>query len=143
MFIDLGYSCYSVSIVDFIQGKLIVRATVCDYTLGGRNFDDVIVEHLADVFETKHKINVRNNAKAMLKLQVAGEKAKKILSPQGVSEAPANVECLAEDIDLNVSLTKEDFETKSKFLIDKLAGPINQCLAEAGLTKEEKIIFVT
>ena len=50
MFIDLGYSCYSVSIVDFIQGKLIVRATVCDYTLGGRNFDDVIVEHLADVF---------------------------------------------------------------------------------------------
>lgn len=137
MFIDLGYSCYSVSIVDFIQGKLIVRATVCDYTLGGRNFDDVIVEHLADVFETKHKINVRNNAKAMLKLQVAGEKAKKILSPQGVSEAPANVECLAEDIDLNANLTKEDFETKSKFLIDKLAGPINQCLAEAGLTKEE------
>jgi len=137
MFVDLGYSCYSVSIVDFIQEKLTVRATVCDYNLGGRNFDDVIVEHLAEVFETKHKINVRNNAKAMLKLQVAGEKAKKLLSPHGVTEAPANVECLAEDIDLNVMLTKEDFENKSKFLIDKLAGPVNQCLAEAGLTKEE------
>lgn len=137
MFVDLGYSCYSVSIVDFIQEKLIVRATVCDHTMGGRQFDDVIVEHLAEVFETKYKINVRNNAKAMLKLQVAGEKAKKLLSPQGVTEAPANVECLAEDIDLNVLLSKEEFETKSKFLIDKLAGPVNRCLSEAGLTKEE------
>merc|ERR1712023_170242 len=82
-------------------------------------------------------INVRNNAKAMLKLQVASEKSKKLLSPQGVTEAPANVECLAEDIDLNVTLTKEDFESKSQFLIDRLAGPVNQCLAEAGLTKDD------
>ena len=137
MFVDIGYSCYSVSIVDFIQEKLIVRASVCDHTLGGRQFDDVIVEHLAGIFETKHKINVRNNAKAMLKLQVASEKSKKLLSPQGVTEAPANVECLAEDIDLNVTLTKEDFESKSQFLIDRLAGPVNQCLAEAGLTKDD------
>jgi heat shock 70kDa protein 4 len=71
MFIDIGYTCYSVSIVDFIQENMKVRSTVCDKHLGGRDFDDVIIEFLAETFQKKFGIDVRNNKKAILKLQVS------------------------------------------------------------------------
>eukprot|EP01037_Dinobryon_pediforme_P044351 gene44351-56058_t len=87
MFIDVGFTGYCVTIVDFIQENMRVRSTVCDRTLGGRDFDDVIIEFLAEEFQKKTGINVRNNKKAILKLQAAAEKAKKTLSPAGVTEA--------------------------------------------------------
>ena len=93
MFIDIGYSGYSVTIVDFIQENMKVLATVCDREFGGRDFDDIIVEFLAETFQKKTGINVRNNIKAILKLQAAAEKAKKTLSPAGVNEANISVEC--------------------------------------------------
>jgi len=137
MFIDIGYSCYSVTIVDFIQEKLIVRATVTDKQFGGRDFDDLIVEWLCADFQKKSGINVRVNVKAILKLQVAAESAKKTLSPTGVSEAKVSVECLAEDMDLNTMFTKDNFESIAAGLIGRLSGPVNQCLLEAGLQREQ------
>lgn len=137
MFIDLGYTCYTVTIVDFITGNMKVLSTVCDPHLGGRDFDDVIIEFLAESFETKYKINVRSNKKAILKLQAGAEKAKKTLSPHGVGEASVSVECLAEEKDLSVILTKEEFEKRCEKLVGRLAGPIEQALAEAGVTKKQ------
>jgi heat shock protein 4 len=86
MFIDIGFTGYSVSVVSFIQENMNILSTVCDRSLGGRNFDDIIMEYCAEVFEAKTKINVRGNKKAMLKVQAAAEKAKKTLSPNGVKE---------------------------------------------------------
>jgi len=137
MFIDLGYTCYTVSIVDFITGNMKVLSTVCDPFLGGRDFDDVIIEFLAEAFETKYKINVRGNKKAILKLQAGAEKAKKTLSPHGVGEASVSVECLAEEKDLSVILTKEEFEKRCEKLVGRLSGPIEQALVEAGVTKKQ------
>eukprot|EP01041_Mallomonas_annulata_P007556 gene7556-15489_t len=137
MFIDIGYSCYSVTIVSFIQERLQVCATVCDRELGGRDFDDVIMEMMATEFEKKTKINVRGNVKAMLKMQAAAEKAKKTLSPNGVTEANVSVECLADDRDLSCIITKDEFEARAAPLLSRLAGPVERCLVEAGLTKEQ------
>lgn len=137
MFIDVGYSCYTVSVVDFVQEKLVVRSTAWDQSVSGRCLDDVIVEYLAEQFEKKTKINVRQNAKAMLKLQAAAEKAKKTLSPAGVTEARVSVECLAEDTDLNCSLTLDEFESRAANIIARLEAPIVSALAEAGITKEQ------
>lgn len=53
MFIDLGFSGYSVTIVDFIQEHMNVLATICDRHVGGRDFDDVIVDYLVEVFKKK------------------------------------------------------------------------------------------
>lgn len=114
-----------------------VLSTVCDLNLGGRDFDDIIIEFLAETFETKYGINVRKNIKAVLKLQAAAEKAKKTLSPAGVSEANISVECLADDRDLNVLLTKEEFEKRLAPLVARLHGPIEQALTEANLTKSQ------
>lgn len=137
MFIDIGYTCYTVSIVDFIQENMKVLASICDPGLGGRDFDNVIIEYLAASFEKKTKINVRNNRKAVLKLQAAAEKAKKTLSPAGVSEAAISVECLAEDMDHSCSLKKDEFEERCADIIARLEEPINEALAVAGLSKDQ------
>lgn len=137
MFIDLGYSCYSVTIVDFVQEKLLVRSTVCDKHLGGRDIDDLIIEWLAADFQKKTGIDVRKNVKAILKLQVAAEKAKKTLSPVGVNEASVSVECLADDRDLSCIFTKDEFNRITSGLVERLEAPIQQALAEAGLQRDQ------
>jgi len=137
MFIDLGYTGYSVTIVDFIQENMKVLSTVTDRHLGGRDFDAVIIEFLAETFQKKTGINVRKNIKALLKLEVAAEKAKKTLSPNGVTEANISVECLAEDRDLSCILTKDEFEARTAELVKRLEAPVNQALAEAGLRRED------
>lgn len=137
MFIDVGYTGYCVTIVDYIQENMKVLSTVCDRSLGGRDFDDIIIEYLAETFQKKTGIDVRKNVKAILKLQAGAEKAKKTISPAGVSEANVSVECLAEEKDLACIMTKEEFEKRCEGLVSRLEAPITQCLQEAGLTKEQ------
>ena len=90
----------------------------------------MIIEFLAETFEKKTGINVRKNKKAVLKLEAAAEKAKKTLSPSGVSEANISVECLAEDHDLSVILTRDEFEKRVEHLVARLEDPILRCLHE-------------
>lgn len=135
MFIDIGYTSYSVTVVDFVSGKLQVLSSVVDKNLGGRDFDDVIIEYFAEVFQKQTGINVRKNVKAIKKLEAAAEKAKKTLSPAGVFVANVSVECLAEDRDLNCQLTLEEFEARSAPLVARLIPPLEQALAEAGIDK--------
>ena len=137
MFIDIGYTGYSVSIVDFIQENLKILSTVCDKDFGGRDIDDAIIEFCCETFQKKTGIDVRGNKKAILKLQAAAEKAKKTLSPAGVNEANINVECLADDRDLNVLLTRDEFEARIGYLTARLAAPIDRALKEAGLRRED------
>jgi heat shock protein 4 len=136
MFLDLGYTMFTVSIVEFMQEHMKIKATVCESNLGGRDYDNQIIEFLCEEFEAKTKINVRENKKALMKLAVAAEKAKKFLSPDGVTDAPCNVECLAEDMDLNAKLTKEEFEKRSQHLTDRLSGVVAKALEESGLAME-------
>jgi len=137
MFIDFGASCYTVSIVAFETGKLLVKSTYFDETLGGRDFDYLIASWIANKFEEKHKGKLSGspmeNPKVALKLFAAAEKAKKTLSPQGVSEARINLECLMDDFDYSGTLTAEEYEVMCKPLLDRLIKPIELALAEAKL----------
>ena len=137
LFLDLGHTNYCASVVAFIQGKLIVKSCVYDRSLGGRDFDEAIVDYMAEKFMDKHKQDPRTNAKSLLKLQGAAEKAKKTLSPAGVSEAAISVECVWEDIDLNVNLSVDEFEKRVQPLLARLEAPIRQALEEAGITPEQ------
>lgn len=137
MFIDIGYTSYTVTIVDYIQENLKILSTVCDASFGGRDMDDAIIEFLCASFQSKTGIDVRGNTKAILKLQVAAEKAKKTLSPAGVNEANVSVECLAEEKDLNVVLTRDEFEARIAPLVARLAGPVEQALKEAALRPQD------
>jgi heat shock protein 4 len=141
MFIDMGASAYSVSIVAFEPGKFTVISAYCDPDLGGRDFDMAVANWLAEQFETKHKGKLSgkpmDQAKVRIKLLAAAEKAKKTLSPQGVAEARVNLEMLMDDFDFSVALKALDYEKMCEPLLAKLEGPIEKALAEAKLTAKD------
>ena len=138
MFLDMGASSYSVCIVDFQPGKLVVKSSAYDADLGGREFDRLIAEWIAMKFEEKYKGKLSGkpmeSPKVMLKLMVAAEKAKKTLSPAGVKEARINLECLMDDYDFSITLTAGDYRSMIQPLLDRLRDPIMMVLEEAKLT---------
>uniref|UniRef100_A0AAV1VB66 Heat shock protein 70 n=1 Tax=Peronospora matthiolae TaxID=2874970 RepID=A0AAV1VB66_9STRA len=135
MFIDVGHASYTVAVVAFVQGRLTVKSVAFDRFLGGRDFDLAIAKDAAAKFADKYKVAnpLENNPKARMKLLAACEKAKKNLSPYGVSATQLNIECLAEDRDYNAQVTLEEFEALIAPLLERLNGPVEQALADAGL----------
>lgn len=137
MFIDMGHASYTVSVVAFVQGKLQVKAAAFDRFLGGRDFDLALAVDAAKNFQEKYKIDALADAKSRLKLLSACEKSKKNLSPQGVSATYLNIECLADEHDYSAQVTLEQFEALIEPLLARLSGPIEQALADAGVTKAQ------
>ena len=134
-FVDIGHSDYSVSIVAFNKGSLVVKGTAYDRHFGGRDLDYALVQHFAAEFKTKYKIDVLTNKKALFRLSASVEKLKKILSANAV--APLSVESIMEDIDASSSLTREDLEALIAPLLERTIAPLERALAEAGITKEQ------
>ncbi|CAJ1966574.1 unnamed protein product [Cylindrotheca closterium] len=141
MFIDIGASQYTVSIVSFEPGKLIVKSSCHDSDLGGRDFDQTIANWLADKFVEKFSKKLsstpQKKPKVMLKLLAAAEKAKKTLSPKGVKEASINLECLMEDLDFNIMLKAQEYEAMCKPLLDRFEAPIVKALADAQMKSSD------
>jgi len=141
MFLDMGASSYSVTIVSFEPGKLIVKTSQYDPDLGGRDFDNAVADWLATEFSNKYKgklsANPKDKPKVWLKLLAAAEKAKKTLSPAGVKEARLSMECLMDDMDFNIKLTSEEFGNLCEPLLIKLEPPITRALDESKLTVKD------
>lgn len=141
MFIDMGASAYTVSVAAFEPGKLIVKSSHFDADLGGRDFDLVIAEWIAQQFKDKFKSKLSadpmSKPKVRLKLMSAAEKAKKTLSPHGVKEARINLECLMDDFDFSCSLKADEYEALCAPLLARLAEPVKKALAETGLKPAE------
>ncbi|EXJ54693.1 hsp88-like protein [Cladophialophora yegresii CBS 114405] len=134
-FIDVGYSDYTVSIVEFRKGELAVKATTFDRHFGGRNFDKALVDHFAAEFKEKFKVDIYTNPKATTRVAAAAEKVKKILSAN--AQAPLSIESLMEDKDVRAMLKREEFEEMVKPLLDRVTVPLEQALAEAKLKVED------
>ncbi|PYH81474.1 Hsp70 chaperone Hsp88 [Aspergillus uvarum CBS 121591] len=135
MFVDIGYSDYTASIVEFRKGELNVKATACDRHFGGRNFDKALTEHFADEFKEKFKIDVRSNPKAWSRTLAAAEKMKKVLSANPA--APMSIESLMEDVDVRSIVKREELEVMVKPLLERITVPLEQVLAEAKLTIDD------
>jgi len=137
MFLDMGASTYSCCIVSYEQGKLTVRAARHDSTLGGRDFDELIATALKDKFVEKYgkKLSCKpeSKPKVLYKFRSEAEKAKKTLSPHGVKEARVSLECLMDDLDFNAKVTAAEFEGLCAPLLDRLKGPVELALADAGM----------
>eukprot|EP00978_Attheya_sp_CCMP212_P029881 scaffold107872_cov51-Attheya_sp.AAC.4 len=141
LFLDMGATSYSVSVIAFVTGKLIVKSSQYDADLGGRDFDELIAHWIAKQFEDKYKGKISGkpmeSPKVRLKLLAAAEKAKKTLSPAGVKEARLNIECLMDDLDFHAVLTADEYEKLSAPLLARLAAPLERALAEAELTPKD------
>ncbi|CAG8665342.1 8617_t:CDS:2 [Acaulospora morrowiae] len=135
VFVDIGHSCYGVTIVSFVKGQLTVKSTAYDRHLGGRNFDQLLVDHFAEVFKEKYKIDIKSNQKALFRLRTGVEKLKKVLSAN--TQAPLNVESIMNDVDVSAIISRQEFEELSQHLIDRIEAPLAQALQDSGLALED------
>ncbi|KAK1140763.1 adenyl-nucleotide exchange factor sse1 [Aspergillus melleus] len=135
MFVDIGHSDYTASIVEFRKGELNVKSTAYDRHFGGRNFDRALTEHFANEFKEKFKIDVRTHPKAWSRTLATAEKMKKVLSANPA--APMSIESLMEDVDVRAIVKREELEIMIKPLLDRVTAPIEEALAEAKLKVED------
>jgi heat shock protein 4 len=131
-FVDVGHASMQVCIVGFRKGQLKILSHSYDSSLGGRDFDEVLFKYFADKFKEEYKINVYQNARACIRLRTACEKLKKMLSAN--PEAPLNIECLMDEKDVKGIIKREEFEKLSAPILERVKGPLDKALAEAGLT---------
>jgi heat shock 70kDa protein 4 len=137
VFLDFGQSGFSVTVASYLTGKLTVVAAAHDRNLGGRNFDELIARKIAAAFQAKHNADPWSNAKARMKLIDAAEKAKKTLSPAGVTEARISIECLMNDLDFNMNLTLDEFVSDCEALLSSMTPPIMQALTQSNIPPAE------
>ncbi|KAG0167375.1 adenyl-nucleotide exchange factor sse1 [Apophysomyces sp. BC1034] len=135
VFVDVGHSSYSASIASFVKGSLTVRGTAYDQHFGGREFDKVIVDKLAAEFKEKYKIDVFSNKKALLRLRVAAERCKKVLSAN--PQAPVNIESIMDDRDVSTIVDRKDFEEWAAHLFTRTETTLQKVLEKAGMTVED------
>ncbi|CAJ0639037.1 2219_t:CDS:2 [Entrophospora sp. SA101] len=133
--VDIGHSSYNVAIVAFAKGQLTVRSTAYDRNFGGRNFDQLLVDHFAEVFREKYKIDIKSNQRGLFRLRTAAEKLKKVLSAN--LQSPINVESIMNDVDVHAIYSRQEFEELSKGLLDSIDAPLQQALEGSGLTLDE------
>ncbi|KAI0012982.1 heat shock protein Hsp88 [Xylariaceae sp. FL0662B] len=134
-FVDIGHSNYTCSIVEFRKGELAVKATTYDRHFGGRNFNLALVNHFQKEFKGKYRIDITTNPKAMVRVEAAAEKLKKILSAN--QQAPISIESLMNDIDVTAMVTRQEFEALVEPLLQRVTVPLEQALADAKLGKED------
>lgn len=133
--VDIGESQCQVAIVAFAKGKLEVKGIGYDRSLGGRNFDACMVNHFAEQFNKKYRLDIFSNHKALYRLRVACEKAKKILSAN--SKAVLSVESIMNDVDVSSEALRIDMEAIWQPLLDRLENPLSMALSQSGLLKED------
>ena len=135
VFIDIGHSNYSCSVVEFKKGELNVKSTAYDRHFGGRDFDKALVDHFAKEFKEKYKIDITTNPKAIVRVATAAEKMKKILSAN--AQAPLSIESLMNDVDVSSMMKRDQLEELIQPLLDRATVPLEQALAEAKLKPED------
>ena len=143
---DLGGGTFDVSILEIGDGVFEVLATSGNNRLGGDDFDQRIVDYLADEFRKEQGIDLRNDKMALQRLQEAAEKAKIELS--SVLTTNINLPFITADASgpkhLDMTLTRAKFEELTSDLVEKTMGPLRTALNDAGLTpdKIDRVILV-
>ena len=137
---DLGGGTFDVSILELADGTFEVLATAGDNHLGGDDFDNVIVDWMADEFKKEHHgIDLKADRMALQRLKEAAEKAKKDLS--SMVQTHISLPFVSADesgpLHLDIDLTRANFDKMTKHLVDRTIGPVKQALSDAGLRASE------
>jgi L1 cell adhesion molecule like protein len=132
---DLGGGTFDVSILTIGDGKYEVKATAGNTHLGGEDFDNRMVDHFVQEFKRKHKKDLTTNKRALSKLRIACEKAKRILS--SATTADIELDSLFESIDYYTTINRDKFEELNKHLLRSIRKSIEDTLLEAKLDKKQ------
>ena len=146
MVYDLGGGTFDVSIIQMGDGINEVLATNGDTHLGGDDFDDRLINYLAETFKKENGIDLRTDKMAMQRLKEAAEKCKCELS--GMTQANVNLPFITADSTgpkhLDMNITRAKFNELTADLVEKTMGPVHKALADAGLkfSDIDKVLLV-
>ena len=146
MVYDLGGGTFDVSIIEMGDGVQEVLATAGNNKLGGDDFDQRIIDWMADSFKSENGVDLRNDKMAMQRLKEAAEKAKIELS--GVTSTAINLPFITADATgpkhLDLTLTRAKFNELTKDLVENTMGPVRQALSDSGLSinQIDKVLMV-
>ena len=133
---DLGGGTFDVSILELGDGVFEVASTAGDNHLGGDDWDQRVIDWLADKFQSDNGIDLRTDKMALQRLKEAAEKAKMELS--STTQANINLPFITADASgpkhLDYTLTRAEFERITKDLLDRCKKPVEQALRDAGLS---------
>ncbi|MGB6043845.1 MAG: molecular chaperone DnaK [Pirellulales bacterium] len=136
---DLGGGTFDVSILEVADGVFRVISTSGDTHLGGDDFDQALINHVADKFKNEQGIDLRSDSMALQRLQEACEKAKKELST--AQSTDINLPFITADASgpkhLQVSIARSEFEKLVDSLIERCRGPVNHALSDAKMDPSE------
>ncbi len=136
---DLGGGTFDVSILELGDGVFEVASTAGDNHLGGDDWDQRVIDWLADKFQADNGIDLRADKMALQRLKEAAEKAKMELST--TSQTNINLPFITADASgpkhLDYTLTRAEFERITKDLLDRCRKPVEQALRDAGLKTGE------
>ena len=136
---DLGGGTFDVSVLDVGDGVFKVESTNGDTHLGGDDFDQVIIDYIAEEFKKEHGIDLRKDQMALQRLKEAAERAKKDLSQQ--TSTDVNLPFITADASgpkhLMLNITRAKLDQLCHPLIEKLKGPVLRALQDARLKPAE------
>lgn len=143
---DLGGGTFDVSLLDLADGVVEVLATNGDNHLGGDDWDQRVIDWLADKFNSDNGIDLRKDPMALQRLKEAAENAKKELS--SAQQAQINLPFITADATgpkhLDYTLTRAEFERITRDLLDRCKTPVTKALQDAGLqiSNVDEVILV-
>lgn len=143
---DLGGGTFDVSILEIGDGVFEVLATAGNNMLGGDDFDKCLIDYMVESFKTSDGVDLSKDKMAMQRLKEAAEKAKIELS--GMSSTNVNLPFITADANgpkhLDITITRQKFDTLTEHLVKATEGPMKQALADAKLSPAdvEKVILV-
>ena len=146
MVFDLGGGTFDVSILELGDGVFEVLSTRGNNRLGGDDFDQALIDHIADQFKKENGVDLRQDNMSLQRLKEAAEKAKKELS--SVMSTNINLPFItasaAGPLHLNMDITRAKFEDLTSHLVDKTLDPVRAAIKDAGLKPRdiEKVILV-
>ncbi len=130
---DLGGGTFDVSVLDVADGVFQVVSTNGDTHLGGDDFDQVLINYVADEFKKENGVDLRKDPMALQRLQEACEKAKKELSSQSSTDINLPFITVQDNVPkhLAINITRAKFEQLVEHLIERCRGPVEQALKDA------------
>jgi len=136
---DLGGGTFDVSVLDLGEGVFEVKSTNGDTHLGGDDFDQVIIDHLAETFKSQENIDLRRDPMALQRLKEAAEKAKIELSSSTESEINLPYITSVDGVPkhLVMKLSRAKFEQLADQLVQRTIKPCADALKDAGLSKND------
>lgn len=143
---DLGGGTFDVTVLELFEGVLDVKASNGNTKLGGKDFDEALINKLANEFEKEHKINIRKDLKAMARLKETAEKTKIKLSSE--KKAEINIPFLAmrdnNPVGISTTITRKKFESIIKDMVNSTLAQVDLALADSNLKTEDidKILLV-